>query len=293
MRKAVQLALCFILWAASARAQETITYDFEEGLMPEGFTLYNVDMLTPALDEDIGWRDTAWIVTSNASFEGFAALSISWYEDENGNETGPANDWMILPKLQLGAGAMLRFQVRSASVNSEFPDDYRVLINTGEATVESFENDGEILWTEEAVTNAAFQDRLLDLSAYAGQSAYIAFQNVTNTNGYGLWVDNISISNATIAPVREVNNSTFAMTLAPNPASRGSVRLSYTLEEPSRIELAVHDLTGRIVMYLPQGARPAGNNQAQIDVSNLANGTYTVSIRSDSKAGISKMIVRH
>ena len=292
MRKAVQLALALLLSVGIAQAQETITYDFEDGLMPEDFTLYNVDMLTPALDEDIGWRDTAWIVSTSSTFEGFGALSISWYEDANGNEVGPADDWMILPKLALGAGAELNFQVKSATSSGDFPDDYQVLVNTGDATVESFGHDGEILWTEQAVPST-FQDRTLDLSAYAGQSVHIAFRNVTNTNGYGLWIDNISVSGVVTTAVREVDNDAFAMKLAPNPASYGTVQLSYTLQDASRVELAIQDMTGRTLVSLPQGNRPTGNNQAPIDVSQLAAGTYIVSIRSDKKIGTVKMIVRN
>ncbi len=293
MRRVVQLALVFALCVASAQAQETITYDFENGVMPEDFTLYNVDMLTPADEGDIGWLDTAWIVTTSSRFEGYAALSISWYEDENGNEVGPADDWMILPKLQLGAGAELNFQVRSATTSGDYPDDYQVLINTGEATVESFGNDGEILWTEEAVEDENWQGRTLDLSGYAGQSVYIAFRNVTNTNGYGLWIDNIEVSQVITSSVREVDNEAFAMVLTPNPVSNGRVLLSYSLEEASRVELVVQDMTGRTVMALPQGNRPAGNNQALIDVNILLSGTYIVSIRSGEKIGTAKMIVRH
>ena len=293
MKKAVQLTLVFVLCAVFARAQETITYDFEDGLMPEDFTLYNVDMLTPADEGDIGWLDTAWIVTSSSRFEGFAALSISWYEDENGNEVGPADDWMILPKFQLGAGAELNFQVRSATSSGDYPDDYQVLINTGEATVESFGNDGEILWTEEAVESTDWQDRTLDLSAYAGQSVYIAFRNVTNTNGYGLWIDNISVSNVVTTSVREIDNEAFAMVLTPNPAGRETVQLAYTLEKASEVELLVQDMMGRLLQLRALGRQAAGNNTAIIDVNELPGGTYIVMLRSDNKAGTAKLIVRH
>ena len=292
MKKVVRLTLALMLCWASVQAQETITYDFEDGLMPTDFTLFNVDMLTPADEGDIGWRDTAWIVTSSNQFEGFAALSISWYEDENGTEVGPADDWMILPKMVLGTGAELSFQARSATSSGSFPDDYQVLVNTGEATVESFENDGEILWAEEGVAHDLFQGRTLGLSAYAGQAVHIAFRNVTNTDGYGLWIDNISVSNVITSPVRGVDKQTFEMRLAPNPAGRDGSRLSYTLEEGSEVELLVQDMAGRTLLKLPQGRRLAGRHTALIDITQLAGGTYIVSVRTDKKIGTAKMFVR-
>lgn len=293
MKKAVRLTLALMLCCAFVQAQQTIAYDFEDGLMPADFTLYNVDMLTPADEGDIGWRDTAWIVTTSNQFEGFAALSISWYEDENGTEAGPADDWMILPKLSLGAGAELSFLVKSATSSGSFPDDYQVLVNTGEATVESFENDGEILWAEEGVAHDLFQSRTLGLSAYAGQAVHIAFRNVTNTGGYGLWIDNILVSNAVISPVREADKQAFEMTLAPNPAGRDGSRLSYTLEEGSEVELLVQDMAGRTLLRLPQGRRPAGRHTALIGINQLPGGTYIVSVRTEKKIGTAKMIVRH
>ena len=285
--------LALLLCAVSAQAQQTITYDFEDGLMPSDFTLFNVDMLTPADEGDIEWKDTAWIVIPSNTFEGFAALSISWYEDENGNEVGPADDWMILPKFELGAGAELAFQVKSATSSNEYPDDYSVLINTEEATVESFENNGEVLWAEEGVANSSFQDRTLDLSAYAGQAVHIAFRNVTNTNGYGLWIDNISVSSALPSATRETGSETFDIALTPNPVTQDAAQLSYTLEEASDVELLLQDMMGRTLSVLPQGHQPAGNNTVLIDVNQLASGTYIIAIRSDKKIGSAKMIIRH
>lgn len=292
MRKAVQLALALLLCATFLPAQQSVTYDFEDGQMPADFTLYNVDMLTPWLEDDAPWAETAWIASESSRFDGFAALSISWYIDEDGNETGPSDDWMILPKFELGAGAELSFQVSSATTSGDYPDDYQVLINTGDATVESFADNGEIIASAQGVPNT-FQDVTVDLSNYAGQAIHIAFRNVTNTNGYGLWIDNITVSGIVTTATRKVDNQSFAMKLTPNPAGQGRVQLSYVLPEAAEAELLIQDMMGRTLRRLPQGRLPAGNQQALIDINDLSTGTYIVSVRTDLKIGTAKMIVRH
>lgn len=60
----------------------------------------------------------------------------------------------------------------------------------------------------------------------------------------------------------------------PNPASKGTT-VSYTLAEPSSATtLRLYNSTGELVGTYDQGPRPAGDNSVEVDVSNLAAGTY-------------------
>jgi hypothetical protein len=290
MKKVLQLALALLLWQAAATAQ--IFYDFEDGQMPAGFTLINGDMLTPALEDDAVFADSAWIVTTSSVFEGFAALSISWYEDAQGNEVGPCDDWLILPKIMLGNDAVLNFKARSATSSGNFRDDYMVLINPDEPTIESFVEEGAILWQEEGVIHTAFQERTVDLSEYAGQTVYLAFRNITNTNGYGLWIDDIEVVNGSLpTSTLRVDPAAFRLALAPNPAA-GSTNLSYTLEEASRVELSISDLLGRTWLNLPQGWQGAGQYNLPLDLQKLAAGAYVLQIRTEQHIASTRLIVR-
>ena len=288
MRKAVQLTLALMLCATFAQAQETITYDFEDGLMPAGFTLINQDMLIPNEPDDMVFADSAWIVIQSGLLGSYAALSLSWYVDD----AGPADDWMILPKLQLGDSPMLSWTAQSTTSSGNFPDSYQVLINTGEPTYDDFSNNGSILLEIAPEEHLTAQVRELDLSAYANQAVYIAFRNIT-PSGDALLIDDITVTNVITSAVREIDNESFRMALTPNPVSQGPVQLAYTLEESSEVELLIQDMMGRTLQAAPQGRRPAGNNTAAIDINQLAGGTYIVAIRSEKKAGTAKLIVRH
>ena len=128
MKRLVQLVWVAVLLATvSASAQETIIYDFEDGEMPEEFTLINRDMLVPNEPDDAGFADTAWMVIESGLLESFAALSISWYV----NDDGPADDWMILPKITVTDNSMLSWTAISTTSSGDFPDSYQVLINAG------------------------------------------------------------------------------------------------------------------------------------------------------------------
>jgi len=214
MKKNVHLFIvCFMLtgWLfQSVQAQVLLSEDFESGEFPADWFEINVDGLSPALDDDASWADTAWIVGASSTFTGYAIISISWYQDDNGNDVGPADDWLITPKVNILSGTTLNFDAKSATSSGDFPDDYWVLINTGEPTKESFEADGEVLLMVDDEDYEDFRNVEIDLSSYEGQDVHIAFRNVTNTDGYGLWLDQISIS-ATDVSTQEIDASYFQL----------------------------------------------------------------------------------
>lgn len=279
MKRLLLLCLCFSVTSAALFAQN-FTEDFESGELPEGFTIINGDGLIPADEGDIGWADTAWIVTTSTTFDGFAILSISWYEDENGNEVGPADDWLILPKLEVSENSVFEFDVKSSTSSGDFPDDYQVLVNPGEATIEDFESNGAILFSMQDEASDDFVSRSVDLSDYAGQEIFIAVRNVTNTNGYGLWIDNLRVTDVTSTSA--VAPEVFEMAVSPNPTEGASV-LNYTLPRAAATRIVVTDLLGREVMRLDNGVQTAGAQAVPLDLTAQSAGVYLVSLYTDKE----------
>ena len=265
------------------------TEDFESGVIPEDFVLINGDGLIPALEDDVSWADTAWIASGSSTFEGSAALSISWYWDENENDVGPCDDWMILPKMVISENAAMTFDAKSATSTGDFPDDYWVLVNTGDPTIESFENDGEILLQIDDEESLNFSTRTIDLSNYAGQEVHIAFRNVTNTDGYGLWIDNISVGGS--VATETVASDYFAFEITPNPTSE-TANITYNLPISTEVTITVNDLLGRTIGVWTQGKQPTGNNSFSLPVTAWTAGTYLVSVRTEDKVATQKLIVR-
>jgi len=288
MKRFVPFITIAILLLASlcTNAQETILYDFEEGVMPEGFTLINRDMLVPNQPEDSGYADTAWIVEDSGLLGSFAAVSVSWYV----NDEGPADDWMILPKIEISESSVLSWTAISATSSGDFPDSYQVLVNTGQPTFESFQEEGAILLSIDPEEWQEPQDREVDLSEYAGQSVHLAFRNVTGS-GTALIIDDIAVSNATLSSRSRVDNDAFGFELMPNPADAAGSQLRFELEKASPVQLQLRDLAGRLVHSQNLGYRSSGAHQVLLSVQGLASGTYLLSLQTAGKIGTTKLII--
>lgn len=291
MKRVVQLfVVCMTLMASVSMGHaQSFFEDFETGIMDSSFVLINGDSLIPADVDDAAWADTAWIVTSSSVFTGFAALSISWYADAGGNDVGPCNDWLILPKMIIDTGAVLRFDAKSATSSGSFPDDYWVLLNPGSPTIESFADSGTILLQIDDEESANFMSHEVDLADYAGQEVYIAFRNVTNIDGYGLWIDNIFVGKSTSTAI-DADNAHFNLQLFPNPSQNES-RLSFSLESAGEVEIQVKDLTGRTALTLQKAYAPQGNQEVLLPASQLAKGVYVVTIRNGNKVGALRWVI--
>jgi hypothetical protein len=277
MKNLLQLFGLTILLLSSQHflSAQNFSEDFESGFIPETFTLINQDGLTPALADEVSWADTAWIASQSASFDGFAALSISWYEDADGNEVGPCQDWLILPQLTIEEGAVFQFDVKSATTSGNYPDDYWVLINTGDPTAESFESDGTVLLMVDDEVSDDFRNVSIDLTDYNGQTVYLAILNVTNTGGYGLWVDNVFVG----TPNSTEDTTPFVthMNVLPNP-STVIANLQYELKEKADVRIMVRDIQGKVVGDWQQGVQSVGQYRFEVPTSNMAEGIYNLTL---------------
>lgn len=288
MKGPIQLLIVLLLAAGSfsARAQETIVYDFEDGLMPESFTLINRDMLVPNSPEDAGFADTAWMVIESGLLESFAALSLSWYVDD----AGPADDWMILPKITVAEGSTLSWTAISTTSSGNFPDSYQVLINAGEPTFESFEANGAILLTVDPEESESPQMRDVSLADYAGQDVHIAFRNIT-PSGDALLIDDITITEGILSSTPALAPDHFQLQVQPNPV-QGQAIIKYTLEHSSPAQLIVRNINGQQVMQANLGQQGAGQQQVHWDTAGLAAGLYTITVQTAEAVGTIKAIVR-
>jgi photosystem II stability/assembly factor-like uncharacterized protein len=75
----------------------------------------------------------------------------------------------------------------------------------------------------------------------------------------------------------------------PNPTA-GELNISYTLSEPSAVEISVHDLSGRRVYSQNRKDLPAGNYTETLQLS--ANGLYLVQLKTHRGVEVKKIIVR-
>lgn len=189
-KRLLPLAGLLLCGMSALNAQTAYECDFSNGL--EGFTTYDIDGRTP---------------TSAAQQYGFAP-GIAWQVMEvnrnpaavsNSSYTpiGLAEDWLITPAIVVGEGQTLTFKSQTYSLSTTTKiGKLNVLISTtGVETADFTDVLAENLSIRSNVAKYSY-----DLSAYAGQTIYIAFVNVSMAKDF-LIVDDIFVG---IPPVAEI-----------------------------------------------------------------------------------------
>lgn len=176
----------------SAISQTRIcNFDFENGIA-DTIILKDYDGLIP--NSDLGGfpENTAWTVWNDPDdAENKVACSCSYYE-----ESGSANDWMVIPNVALPAdSAACQLFWRSRSAVSTFRDGYIVTVTTDRINPDT--EIGDLKWKNLlVVSNSKNTDKWSswsgDISKYAGDTVSIAFINYTY-DGWMLYIDDITI----------------------------------------------------------------------------------------------------
>lgn len=77
----------------------------------------------------------------------------------------------------------------------------------------------------------------------------------------------------------------------PNPFN-GSTSIDYVLATSSEVTIEITDITGKQVMLLHEGNRPAGNHKIMINASNLQSGMYFYTVKAGQFTETRQMIVQ-
>ena len=126
------------------------------GAMPTGWTVFNVDGLTP--NSSVSWVTNAWVCAPNQSLPTQAAWSTSWY-----NPAGTSNDWMFTPAIVVPSTTpILRYTVKAYDVN--YPDGYELRVMTTAPTVANLTSSTVLLTVAQAAATATV--KTIDLAAY-------------------------------------------------------------------------------------------------------------------------------
>lgn len=202
-------------------------------------------------------------------------LSLS-YDEEAWEDIMP-NDWLITPQLAIPAnGAYLSWW--AAAYAEDYPENtYDVLISTTGTGPGDFTS----LFTE-TMTTETYQQRSLDLSAYAGQNIHIAFAHHTNTeeteDSYGLVIDDISVEEGTGISDNVVENTVLVY---PNP-----VRDVLNIKSVNSCDIVIYNFLGQIVYH-----EKATDDEIQIDTHLYAAGTYFVQVNGEKNC-VKRFVVR-
>ncbi|MEL7602139.1 MAG: choice-of-anchor J domain-containing protein, partial [Bacillota bacterium] len=192
-KKTLALMICLLLAVsilprAATAAPGDYFWDFNDmtnGAQPDGFTTAVLD--TATYTPSISWLFPGNVGAAVSHLIGDpCAVMGSWFT----NTSIQANRWLITPQVVVPENGVLQW--KGQSVDPNFLDSYNVLISTGG-------NDPSEFTTLLSITNEpggnvyrTYTTHTVDLSGYAGQPVYIAFQLVSLSK-FCLFLDDIRI----------------------------------------------------------------------------------------------------
>lgn len=191
----------------------------------------------------------------------------------------PNNDWLISPRLNIGAGYELSFWLRSYTADYGL-ERFRFLISTTDSLPASFQPLTTEPWQN---VPAAWTQIIYDLAAYAGQSIFFAW-NCVSWDALALCLDDITIMQ-NIANSDEYIEKPQLIRIYPNPAGSFFVIES---SAKSLFDLEIFNLKGQKL-----------HSARQIDAFNwdknsslkLEAGIYLLRMKSDNGLLTKKLVI--
>ncbi|MCL1933735.1 MAG: M6 family metalloprotease domain-containing protein [Candidatus Azobacteroides sp.] len=177
--------------AARTDNEITINWDFTPIVLRED-TVFSEDFANgiPAtwgnIDADNDGK--TWTASTGAGVTGAGFVTSASY-DASGAIT--PDNWLITPAISISKGNRLNYYVKPS--NASFPEEtYGVFISTTGSDIASF--DATPLRKETLQGWNAWQKRIIDLSAYEGETVYIAFRHYDCSDQVSIQLDDISIT---------------------------------------------------------------------------------------------------
>jgi hypothetical protein len=189
MKKLLFTMFLLTALAFAGGAQVTILSEgFENGTVPAGWTILDAD------NDGHAWEHSSFsgVLGGHTGENSFVSFSV---DNSTGNALFP-NDWLVSPAITLAGNSTLSFY-RMVGYFS-YAEHYGVYISTTSPTDPS----SFTLLFEETPTHEtyAWAMRTVDLSAYTGQTVYIAFRHFNSSDQLVLGLDDITVTTLATTP---------------------------------------------------------------------------------------------
>lgn len=116
----------------------------------------------------------------------------------------------------------------------------------------------------------------VDLSAYSGQTVYIAFLHDSDDDER-IMIDDILITKAAEPSSIIETTSNYRMECYPNPAEQ-FVNLNFQLDTKKKVSYSIFSTQGKLVQQSDLGQRTIGTHSEKLNVSNLTTGNYLIQL---------------
>ena len=221
-----------------------------------------------------------WAISSDEGpgVEGDQYISSYSYDGDNG--LTPDN-YLITPQVTLGSNDSLYYAVRSLHHNYS-EEEYTILVSTTGTEIADFT---EEVFAETLEYVNEWQARTVNLSAYDGQTIYLAFRHHGTSDVWGFIIDAVKLPgtvNCNPDAVTELDK--VESNLFPNPTT-DNLNITSSLEGSATVR--VYDATGRVVLENNVNLSQATYTQS---ISSLENGIYIIQISTIDKVATQRFV---
>ena len=227
-------------------------------------------------DQDgIGWFTSYGQFQNQETYghESYGAMfSFSYYSNGQTGRALTPDDWAFTPAIAVPAEGNYSLSWYARGIDPNYAGEYySVYVTTTAAPDESL----EAVYSDS--TTATWEQQIVNLADYAGQTVYIAFRHHNCTDKYALAVDKIRVGAAGSENEGIDNAAAIDINIYPNPASEV---INIAAEGVRLVEML--DVNGRVVLESRIGGA--------IDLSSLASGVYMVRVTTDAGVSTEKVV---
>ena len=227
MKKIFTLFIAILAMSICANAQILFTENFDSG-MPTGWTQIDAN------NDGMGWEHSSNPVSyfpsgvdlTGSGHNGSTAFILSGSFSNVSQTAITPDNWLITPAINLTANSTLKFYVCAQDANYA-AEHYGVFISTTNATsTTAFTMLNE--WTVgSSKVQSAWEEKIVDLSAYTGQTVYIAFRHFNCNDQFLLNLDDVTIMVNPTTPTIMANPTSFSFTniIAGNTSNAASTAI--------------------------------------------------------------------
>lgn len=263
------------------------TFPFAEGFgtvatgltLPCGITVADIN------GDNTTWR-TAAAVGGNVTL-----ANAMVYSYNSTDATKGADDWFFTPALALRAGSRYQLSFKYKTDATAFPTSEKLEVKYGTAMTP--EGQTNLLWRNENITNTALvtttggtaAGQVLPITPAADGSVYIGFHAFSAPDQFNLYVDDIAI-NAVVTGVSDA--LVRAVNVYPNPSAGEFTVEVRGANAKGGMQVEVTNLLGQRV----HTAALRDNFENKVNLSALANGMYTLKVKSGNEYMIRNIVVQ-
>lgn len=184
MKKLFTLVMALVAMTFCAKAQYLLQEGFEGATLPTGWVTYDQD------GDGFGWElEDCQETPHNTPHVGNGCMFSESYDNDGAGALTP-NNWLVTPAIAIpaGAAASLTFWEKGQDP-SWCAEHFEVYVSTTGNTVANFTGNPVL----EGVATADYVQHTIDLSAYAGQTVYVAFVHNEVTDQFVFLLDDVEV----------------------------------------------------------------------------------------------------